>query len=321
MGALVGTLVFAAAAPDAYADWFANTWYDGTAEISTYELKEMRYGEPREGRRVMVFVTEPLRRSTKIKPDSRLPASEKVNVLKLNDIRSFTTGIYNYNVMTSAFAAVEEKPGIPLWATVKVALTSQEWCGTVFERSVRDADSLRGVYYSYFESEGEGTYAFGTAGGVDTEEGLWLRIRELRGDRMAPGETVPIAVIPSAWSRRKAHVPTGIAKGTLHKGTPSELVTRLGALSTHVFTWTLDGRQTRVWVEAELPRRILAWEEPDGSSGLILASRREPYWRQNRNADEHLRDELLLSHGRPQFRWPWEPREPALAESPIDIAQ
>ncbi|MBD3393705.1 MAG: hypothetical protein GF410_16955, partial [Chitinivibrionales bacterium] len=55
------------------ADQFSDLWYDGNAELSTYEITEMRYGEPRKGSRVMVFVTEPMRLSTHIKPDVKLP--------------------------------------------------------------------------------------------------------------------------------------------------------------------------------------------------------------------------------------------------------
>lgn len=51
------------------ANEFDKLWYDGNAEISVYNLTEQRYGEPRKGVRIMVFVTEPLRLTTLIKPD------------------------------------------------------------------------------------------------------------------------------------------------------------------------------------------------------------------------------------------------------------
>ncbi|MBD3393685.1 MAG: hypothetical protein GF418_16275 [Chitinivibrionales bacterium] len=41
-------------------------------------------------------------------------------------------------------------------------------------------------------------------------------------------------------------------------------------------------------------RRILSWKEPDGSTGSILTSRRETYWKQNGNGDAHLRELLKL---------------------------
>ena len=75
--------------------------------ITTYKITEMRYNEPREGVRIMVVVTEPLSMMTFVKPDSDLPSDKKIEVLKLNDLRKFTTGIYEYSVMTSVFAYVD----------------------------------------------------------------------------------------------------------------------------------------------------------------------------------------------------------------------
>ena len=37
---------------------FKDYWYDGSAEISSYQLYQERYGEMREGTAVMIFVTE-----------------------------------------------------------------------------------------------------------------------------------------------------------------------------------------------------------------------------------------------------------------------
>ncbi|MEX2379219.1 MAG: hypothetical protein WD530_00630 [Vicingaceae bacterium] len=36
---------------------FNNYWFSGNAELSSYELKEARYGEIRKGEAVLVFVT------------------------------------------------------------------------------------------------------------------------------------------------------------------------------------------------------------------------------------------------------------------------
>ncbi|MBN1982369.1 MAG: hypothetical protein JW795_12625, partial [Chitinivibrionales bacterium] len=120
---------------------FTKLWYDGNAEISTYELQESRYGELRRGIRTLVFVTEPMRLSTHIKPDAALPPAEMIRVIKMNDLRKFATGIYDYSVMTSVFTAVEEKIAYPMMGTMKVSFSSQEWCGQVFDRIVRTPDS------------------------------------------------------------------------------------------------------------------------------------------------------------------------------------
>jgi len=74
----------------------------------------------------MVFVTEPMRLTSHIEPDTDLPPSQKIEVLKLNDLRKFPTGIYDYSVMTSVFASVEVRKTIPLFGAMKVALLCRD---------------------------------------------------------------------------------------------------------------------------------------------------------------------------------------------------
>ncbi|MBD3420466.1 MAG: hypothetical protein GF398_10145 [Chitinivibrionales bacterium] len=276
------------------ADQFNNLWYDGNAELSTYVLKEKRYGEMRDGVRIMVFVTEPLRLSTKIKPDSKIPDEEKIKVIKLNDLRKFVTGVYDYSAMTSVFAAVEEKPDIPQGSTVKVASTMQEWCGTVFDRMRRDGDAYQGVLYSYFESEGETTYAFKHQNSVESEDNLWLLVRELQGPILEIGESKQMRLIPSQWHIRKTHTDHRIVDATLRKERQTTLETAIGRKKAIVWSWTIDDAVTKVWVEAEYPHKILKFSEPDGSHGSISASVREPYWKLHRNKDLPLRKKLAL---------------------------
>jgi len=119
-------------------------------------------------------------------------------------------------------------------------------------------------------------------------------IRELK-DPLFPGDkTIPAKIIPSAWGRRKIHEPNKIVDATLQKGKMTELKTALGTLSAYPVTWEWDGRKTIVWLGSVYPHLILAWEEPDGSKGEILASRREIYWKQNASQDLYLRKELKL---------------------------
>lgn len=306
-GVAIAAMLITARGADA--DRFSDLWYDGNAELSTYRLSEMRYGEPRDGVRSMVLVTEPMRIGTHIKPDVTLPDSLRIRVLKLNDLRKFATGVYDYSVMTSVFSSVEQSHGHPLWSDMKVAFTSQEWCGTVFERTVRTQDSYDGVLYSYFESEGEQQFSLPVDSTVHTEDGLWIRVRELRGPQMKDGDELHLRVIPSAWSRRKTHQAPRLVDAVLRRHEAEELATAIGTLEAAKFTWSIGGETTTVWVETAHPRRILAWKEPDGSKGAIMASRREPYWKQNGNAHEGLRRELKLAPRPKAFRWPWEPKE------------
>jgi len=272
---------------------FNNYWYDGNAEISTYELSESRYGELRQGFRVMVVVTEPMRLSTHIKPDRKLPDDQKVRVIKLNDLRKFTTGIYDYSVMTSVFSTAENRQPFGNMATMKVAFSSQEWCGQVFDRMVRTDSSYEGVLYSYFESEGESSYSFNAAE-VETEDNLWLRVRELNGRFLNEGETRTLNLIPSRWITRKNHTPTELVSATITRAYREFRQTSSGTIEVVPFTWKIGNSQTIVRVEAAYPHRIVEFSERDGSSGKLLVSEREPYWKQNAGSFTAMRQHLGL---------------------------
>lgn len=279
---------------------FSDLWYDGNAEISTYAISEMRYGEPRDGMRIMVFVTEPMCISEArcpspyVKPDKKVPEQDKIDVIKLNDLRKFPTGIYEYSTMTSVFTAVEEKERVPIMAPMKVVFTSQEWCGTVYERVIRRGDTLDGILHSYFESEGDHNYRFPHHDTIQPEDNLWILIRELTGPLMKSGESRTMKVVPGMWARRKTHVLPSVKEITLTKGKKEKRKTVLGKIDAHPFAWGSKDKKTRVWVEAAYPHRILSWEEDDGSSGELKATGREPYWKQNANNDLPLRDKYGL---------------------------
>src|SRR5207249_3206702 len=108
----VAMLCFLCAAQRARADElradFWSTWGDGKAELDGYALTQPRYGELRAGTAVLIFVTEDFSDSARVKADpGKHPASDVYPVLKLNFVRDFQTGIYDYNVMTSTFARVD----------------------------------------------------------------------------------------------------------------------------------------------------------------------------------------------------------------------
>ena len=127
VGALALAMLIGLAAPLRAADpSFDSYWHDGKAELDGYRLELTRYGAPRPAQAVMIYVTEPFSISKHVKLDdpSRSP-QDVVDVLKLNLVRDFQTGIYDYNTMVSLFVRTSDLE--PL----KESVTSAEWCGTV----------------------------------------------------------------------------------------------------------------------------------------------------------------------------------------------
>ena len=109
---------------------FSSYWYQGKAELTSYELEQARYGEIHPGHAVLIFVTEDFSKRKQVKLDIPSRAgNDAVSVLKCNFTKKFMTGIYPYSMMASVFSPVEveEYPH-----ALKVSTSTQEWCGHTY---------------------------------------------------------------------------------------------------------------------------------------------------------------------------------------------
>jgi len=168
-------LLGAAAARPAGDPPFGSYWHDGKAEIDGYRYTLTRYGQPRRGECVAVYVTEPFSKSKNVKVDdaARNPG-DTFDVLKLNLVRDFQTGIYDYNTMTSLFVrSADLEP-------VKVSFSSTEWCGNVYEELRVTPGLVSQRLSSYFEDESGAREERRPRGGI-LEEELFVRLRGLDG--------------------------------------------------------------------------------------------------------------------------------------------
>ena len=91
-------------APSQAPPGFWDHWGDGSAELAGYRLTQPRYGQARRGEAVFVTVTEEFTRATRVKSDGG--HGDEYPILKLNEVRDFQTGVYDYNVLTSSFLAL-----------------------------------------------------------------------------------------------------------------------------------------------------------------------------------------------------------------------
>ena len=126
---------------------FNQYWYDGNAEITSYKLSQVRYGEIHEGRAVTIFVTEDFLPEKQVKADYQ--NEKNIPVLKLNSTKKFLTGVYPYSLMTSTFSPVDNDIH-PL----KITFSSQEWCGNTFMQ-LNNRKKFEIDFYSYFESNSD----------------------------------------------------------------------------------------------------------------------------------------------------------------------
>jgi hypothetical protein len=254
---------------------FWTSWGDGKAELSGYAVTTGRYGAPREGRVVLIYVTEPMDRRVWVKDDAGdVPPAERVNVLKLNNVLKFQTGIYPYSVMTSVFAPVDGAG--ERFSPAKIVMSAQEWCGSVYQRVMPGDAQFAAESRSYFHAEG------------DSEKTVLIQLRELDGP-FAGGKDWAGSIVPSLWSARKRHAPLEAVPATIKR----ESTTRDGAPVTR-FTVAYGSVSTTYDVEKGAPRRVLGWKSKDGDEGRILKTTRLPYWKLNQPGDEKYLKELGL---------------------------
>ena len=258
-------------------------WYAGKAELTSYDYQINRYDEPRTGYAVFVFVTEPFSKSKQVKLDDAQKAGEDdVNVLKLNALQRFNTGIYDYSMMTSLFTPVDlaKYPH-----SLKTTTTVQDWCGHVFTQlNWTGGNKYTTHQYSYFETEGDKSP---DTEGVLLEDEIFTRLR------ISP-ESLPtgtIKVIPNLTYSRIRHKPV--------EGMNAKIEIKDGNSGTKICILIYESkRRLEVSFEAAFPHKILGFVEFDGDKEMSRATLKKTmmsdYWAKHDNKSAFLRKDLGL---------------------------
>lgn len=266
---------------------FAAHWRDGRAEVSGYRLSVTRYGVPRPGHASLIYVTEPFREGERVKADdpSRNP-DDTFEALKLNLSRDFQTGVYDYNTMTSVFA----KPGPRSFDLKKVAFSSTEWCGQVYQQLLFRERNIEQFVASYFEGESTVeplSLSNGSAQPI-TGDDLFIVLRGLRGELLAPGETSVHPYLPSLFRVRLTHVDLAWTQASVTRSEAAvEVSVDAGRFDCDHYTVRIeDGRVGHFDIEQAYPRRVVRWRWTDrnggpyeaADSGELLGTTRMKYW-------------------------------------------
>ena len=262
---------------------FKEYWYAGNAEITSYKLEQARYGELREGTSVLVYVTEPFVADKQVKADQSNP--ENIPVLKLNNTKKYLTGIYPYSIMSSSFYPVHDNQ-----KALKVAFSTQEWCGQVFAQ-INNREKFKIKSFSYFESEGDNDFELDKN---ILENEIWNRIRINPVD-LPVGQ---FKLIPSLEYIRMAHKELKAYNAIM-------TLTKINDLNTYKITYPALDRTLEIKFDPSFPYTIDGWSETFksgfGNRAKTMTSKatkiktiKTPYWRQNGNNDISLRDTLGL---------------------------
>jgi hypothetical protein len=278
-------LLWLMASPAGAADQFDTWWHDGKAELDGYRLMVSRYGENRRGTAVMIFVTEPFSESKRVKVDDYTHAdpADTFDALKLNLVRDFQTGIYDYkHDGVDIRALVHARAGEGVFA-------SMEWCGNVYEELIFGANEIHGSYASYFENE-SGPISLPRPDAGITEDELFIRLRGLRKDFLGAGEARTLPFLPGSFYSRLSHQKQEWIQATVTRAKkPQGITVPAGRFNTILYdVQTSDGRAGQFWVEAAYPHRIVKWSLPPDLDGQLTGSQRLEYWRLHAEGDENI---------------------------------
>lgn len=265
---------------------FSSYWYQGEAEIVSYDLKQSRYGETRDGHAVLIFVTEDFSKSKHVKLDNpRQAGDDAEKVLKLNFTKKFITGIYPYSMMVSVFTPVQQEQYNP---TMKITATSQEWCGHTFTQMNRVEDGYKGHLYSYFEKEGDQEFVLKNA---IPEDEIWTMIR-LAPEKLPRGQ---FKLIPGTLFQRLSHCEYKIYNATGELNVSDED----NSVSIYTMTCQTLDRTLSIRFKNTFPYHIISWEEThDGmtTKATLKEAIMIDYWNKKKKADRKLRKKLGVDY-------------------------
>lgn len=272
---------------------FQDHWFQGQAEITRYSLRQARYGSFHDGDVVLIFVTEDFLRNKQVKLESKW-RPESTPILKLNYVKKFNTGVYDYSLMASVFTPIklEELP-----RTLKVTASNQEWCGHTFLQLNLRGGNYEVHGYSYFEREGDEKFELP---GVYLEDEIWTLLR-ISPKLLPQGDLQMIPGVLSARLRHRKLAPEAANASfvAVEKGFPGK------DLKGYRLNYVKGERELTIVFENEFPYRIAGWLETylDGfganakkatTRAVRTHSMPLDYWKRHNPEDLPLRKKLGL---------------------------
>lgn len=258
---------------------FNEYWYASKAEITSYKLTQVRYGEIHTGMAVNIFVTEEFLPNKQVKAD--YPNKNTIPILKLNSTKKYTTGIYPYSLMTSTFSPINNNN-----KAIKVSFSAQEWCGNTFVQ-LNNKEKFQIEFYSYFESNFDQKISIKKS---ILENELWNLIR------ISPKE-LPIGklqIIPSFEY-------LGLNHKKIQAYEANASLKEKGDFRFYSIYYPLLLRTLTIKTTKNFPYTIESWEETLSSRGKLLTTNaikiktiQSAYWNKNKVANISERKELKL---------------------------
>lgn len=254
-------------------------WYAGKAEITSYKLAQVRYGQIYKGTAVNIFVTEDFLPKKQVKADYQ--NKNNVPVLKLNSTKKYTTGIYPYSLMTSTFSPIDIQK-----QAIKISFAAQEWCGNTFMQ-LNNKEKFNINFFSYFESNADRKLILEKE---VLENELWNQLRiNPKNIKLGNYKIVPsFEFLALNHQQIKAH----------------DAVVNL-KIEDQFFIFSINypklKRKLNITLTKEFPYIIESWEETITQRGKEMTTKatkintiKSPYWSKNKASDVEERKILGL---------------------------
>lgn len=258
-------------------DWAsAPLWDDGNAEINLYAARlEREFALRDDAYAVDIVVKEPFTPEYLVKADD-FTAPGTFDVLKLNHLTHATTGMYDWNEMTSVF--LERGRQVP----IKAVYSRQEWCGNVFKEWRRWREQRWLSVSSYFDGAGTARVELPLGDEVVPHDALPLLLRALRFEDLEAGESVEFRLLPSLSGVRVG--PTEPTPATLRVGEVEEVTVPAGTFRSVALRLEYAGARgvpagESWWIEADEPHRPVQLHTDAGEALQLARSERLQYWR------------------------------------------
>lgn len=246
-------------------EWANNKlWYDGLAEVATYDAQKTVYKKQRNFDYTYITVAEDFNKKFRVKTDD-YKRKDLYKVMKLNAFASIKTENYPYHYLSSMFFYFD-KP----WEMDKMTTSSQEWCGNTYKEYLNNSNQYLMKYHSYFDEEGDGEQKI--ASETLFEDQLSYTLRTLK---FKEGLNFDAKILESQITNKVGKLKIYDAKLKIEDG-DNDILDK----ATWKVTVTLEPNKNNIYYfEKSYPNLLLKQNTWDGLNLTLKQTSRYAYWK------------------------------------------
>ncbi len=242
-------------------DWKTDPiWYQGKAEWAVYEATRSMYRRPVTYEATIFTNKQQMDPAVTTKAaDWRAPGN--VEVFKHNVSEIIPTPNYDYRFLTTAFVRTDT---LELF---KLAVSTQEDCGTTYKQFVKAGETVDVMMFSYFPDEGASSDRYDAPAGLAFQDALSLTLRDYPFDA-SDKPTLEMPLVPDQTNTHES--PKRPVLATVTYVEDETLTIPYGTVNAHHLRVesSADGKTTQsdYWfaADAELLHVMVKYEGPGG---------------------------------------------------------